>query len=61
MVLIVIVGALAVAGVAAVALYAVQLARRVSDVRHEVEVTAGRILQIRAVADQLQLPPGMRD
>lgn len=61
MVWIVIVGALAVAGAVAVALYAVQLTRRLEDVRHELSVTTGRIMEIRAVAERVELPRRAHD
>lgn len=61
MVFIVVVGALAVAGAVALALYAAQLYRSAGDVLHEVQVTTDRMMQIRALADQLQLRPGTRD
>ena len=49
-------GGLAVAGLVTLVVYGVGLAHRVAAVRHEVEVTLGRLDDARALAAQLSLP-----
>lgn len=61
MIWIVIFGTLALAGAVALVVYAVGLAHKAADVRHEIEVVGDRAGQITALVGQLELPPFGRD
>lgn len=61
MIWIVIFAGLAVAGLVALTVYAVQLRHRFGDVRHEVSVVGDRVGQVTTLLERLELPPGRRD
>lgn len=53
--------ALALGGAVVLAVYAVSLAHKAEDVRHEIGVVVDRANQISALVGRLELPPAKRD
>jgi hypothetical protein len=56
-----VVGGLALAGLVALVVYGLQLAHKVTDLRHEINVVAGRGQEIAHLVGQVQLPAHLRD
>ncbi|SDZ16813.1 hypothetical protein [Tessaracoccus flavus] len=61
MIWVAVVGGLALAGLVALVVYGLQIAHKVTDLRHEINVVAGRGQEIAHLVGQVQLPAHLRD